>query len=62
MDWIDENELLKATGYKHRGWLKRALDRQGIRYFVGRNGRIVVPKSSLDRLTGPTPDKPIRFI
>ncbi len=61
MDWIDEKELLKATGYKHRGWLRRALDRQGIRYFVGRNGRIVVPRSSMDKLSSAESNKSIRF-
>ena len=62
MQWIDEKELLERTGYKHRGWLARALDRQGIKYIRGRQGRIAVPASSIERLVATSDQDTVEFI
>lgn len=62
MQWIDEEELLERTGYKHRGWLARALDRQGIRYIRGRQGRIAVPASAIERLVAKSDEDAVEFI
>ena len=62
MKWIEEEELLKITGYKSRGWLARALDKQGIRYIRGRKGRIVVPASSIERLVEDSKANTVEFI
>ena len=62
MQWTGEKELLELTGYKHRGWLRRALDRQGIRYISGRQGRISVPASAIDRLVAQSDTDAVEFI
>ena len=62
MRWIDEQELLELTGYKSRGWLRRALDKQGIKYIVGKNGRLIVPASSIERLVAESDQEKIEFI
>lgn len=49
MRWIQQEELLEITGYKHPGWLKRSLDKQGIEYILGRRGRISVPSIAIER-------------
>ena len=62
MKWIEEEELLKITGYKSRGWLRRSLDKQGIPYIIGRKGRIVVPGPALERLIDNKHIEKIEFI
>ncbi len=62
MQWVDEDELLERTGYKHRGWLARALDKQGIHYIRGRKGRIVVPASAIERLVARSDQDAVEFI
>jgi len=62
MQWIDENELLEQTGYKHRGWLRRALDKQGIRYVIGRKGRLSVPESAIKRLVEKSEADRVEFL
>ena len=62
MQWVDEKELLELTGYKRRGWLARALDRQGIRYIRGKKGRIAVPASAIDKLVEDGDQGTVQFI
>lgn len=48
-NFISEEEWLDALGYRRRADLIKALDAQGIFYFTGRGGRIVVPKVRLPK-------------
>ncbi len=62
MQWVDEKELLEITGYKSRGWLARALDKQGIQYIRGKKGRIAVPASAIERLVENSRANTVEFI
>ncbi|HVT35661.1 MAG TPA: DUF4224 domain-containing protein [Nevskiaceae bacterium] len=37
---VQEEELLKSTGFEKRGWLENWLREQGIEYFRGKDGRV----------------------
>lgn len=37
---LSEEQLFALTGYSDRGWLEKWLQREGIRYWRGRGGRL----------------------